>query len=140
MQASGIKKLGGVFANVGVKPPRLGEEQALVGCDRLLAVKQMVQRRHVRTLGMTALHRLFKLLGIAYQYDAPRSLRYRQNIRQRHLGRFVDEQNVDRVGSIWGGPKPRCSTGHVAAVSNGVEQDGIGPSQTATAAGQVPFR
>ena len=76
----------------------------------------MMQRRDIRAFGMTALHRLFELLRIADQHDAPRGLRHRQNIRERHLRGFVDEENVDCVCGIGERPKPCRSARHVAVV------------------------
>ena len=121
--ASGIEELGGEGANVGMQPPGLGEKQAAIGRNRLLAVKNVMQRRHVRAFGVAALHRLFELLRIAEQHDAARRLRHRQDVGERHLRGLVDEEHVDRVRSVRRAPRampsrrPRCSPSPIASSS-----------------------
>jgi hypothetical protein len=44
MKTSGIQQSGGEDAYVWMQPPRLREKQAAVGRDRLLAVKDEIQR------------------------------------------------------------------------------------------------
>jgi hypothetical protein len=58
---------------------------------------------------------LFELLRIAEEDDAPCSLRHRQDVRQRHLPRLVDEEHVDRTLKLRTGPEPRGTPRHLSA-------------------------
>ena len=58
---------------------------------------------------MRALKRLLELLGIAEKDDALRGLRCGEDIGQRHLARFIHEQDVDRSGELVARPQPRRS-------------------------------
>ena len=102
-----------------MKPKGLVEEQAADRLDRLLVLKKVMQRGDVRAFGMAALHRLFELLRIAEEHDAPRGLRRRQHVGERHLRGLVDEQNIHRVRRIGRSPEPRRSAGHVTAIAYG---------------------
>ncbi len=108
VETTGIEKLGSVTADVGMKPPSFGEEESLVSVNRRFAVEQVVQRRDVRTFRMAALHRLLELLGVADQNHAPSRLRHREDVRERHLRRLIDEEHFHGVGGIGQRPEP-CS-------------------------------
>ena len=55
---------------------------------------------------MSALRGLIELLRIAEQDDGLRRLGYRQYVRERHLGRLIDEEHVNRIDSVRTSPKP----------------------------------
>jgi hypothetical protein len=52
MKTDSVEQLGGEGACARVQPPGLGEKQAAIGWDRLLAAKDVMQG--VRTFGMAA--------------------------------------------------------------------------------------
>ena len=95
------------------EPPRLRQEDATLRRHRLRAADDVLQRRDVHAVGMTALLRLLELLRIAEQHKAVGGLRDGEDVRQRHLPRLVDEQHVDTRGGLVGRPEPRGATEHV---------------------------
>jgi len=69
-------------------------------------LKDMVESGHVRALRVRALLRLFEVLRIAQQNDAPRGLRNGQHVREGHLPRLVDEEHVDGAVIVLARPLP----------------------------------
>src|SRR5689334_4364404 len=67
----------------------------------------MIERRDGHPVGVASLNRLLELTRIPEQYDALGSLRYSQNVRERQLGGFVDEQDVYAAMRIYSRPKER---------------------------------
>ena len=98
----------------GMKPPGLLEKQPAIGGDGLMAAQKVMKCRDIRALGMTAFHRLLKLLRIAEQHDGPGSLGDRQNVRQRHLRGLVDEEHIDRRRDVGPRPEPGRGPGDIA--------------------------
>ena len=76
--------------------------------DRPIASKHVLECGCVGALGMTSFCWLFELLRVTEQHHAVGSLRNRDDIRERHLAGFVDEQDVDRRREFRTRPKPRC--------------------------------
>ena len=71
-----------------------------------MRVEEMGQRRPIRPGGMRALEWLIELLRIAEQDDRARAGAHGEDVGERHLARFVDEEHVERGhGSS---PKPRA--------------------------------
>jgi hypothetical protein len=63
--------------------------------SHLLAGQNMIERRHVGTVWMTALRWLLQLPRIADQHHRLRGMRNRKHIGQRHLCSFVDKKHVN---------------------------------------------
>ena len=55
---------------------------------------------------MAALLRLLQLLRVAEQNEAPSGRRASQNVRQRHLARLIDEENVHGIAELLSAPEP----------------------------------
>ena len=72
-----------------------------------MPAEHVLQRRRVDAVGMTSLLRLLELLRIAEQHDAVRRLRHGDDVRERHLSGFVDEEHVDRRLEFRSRPQPR---------------------------------
>ena len=93
------------------------EEPAIVG-DGLTALKQVLEGRHFRALGMAALLRLLQLLRVAEEDDALGRLRDRKDVRKRHLPGLVHEEHVDGIAEVGARPHPG-SAGRQLSLASG---------------------
>ena len=71
---------------------------------RLVLAEHVLERRDVRRPRMASLLRLFELLRVAEQDEAPRGVRDGEHVGERHLAGLVDEQHIDGLGEL--GPRP----------------------------------
>src|SRR5687767_7225222 len=71
---------------------------------------------------MAPLHRLLELAGIAQQDDALCRLGNSQDVRQGHLGGFINEEDVDGPSCVWTSPQPRGARRDMAGTSYRREQ------------------
>ena len=67
-------------AEARCQPPGLGQEDATVGGNGLVSTEDVVESRHVRSLGMAPLLRLLELLRITEENNALRSVRHGQDV------------------------------------------------------------
>jgi hypothetical protein len=65
-----------------------------------------VRARDVGAVGVGALVGLFELLGVAEQHEVARGAGEGEDLGERHLAGFVDEQVVELLGGIVAGPQP----------------------------------
>ena len=112
-----VEYLRSEVAELRVQAPRLFQEQALIGGDRLLPGEQVFKSRNSGTVRMAALDRLLQLLRVTKQNDIFRGLRDGQHIRQRHLSRLVNEKNVYRFEVLFPRPKPGGATDDLNAAT-----------------------
>ena len=97
----------------------------------------MGQCGDIRAVGMRALQRLIELLRIAKQHDVGRGVGDRQQVGQRQLGGFVDEEHVDAVIGLGPRPKPGGAGGEIAAGVQRFEDRRIGFGQLDAQVGVV---
>src|SRR5690348_10960585 len=71
---------------------------------------------------MTPLDWLFELPRIAQQDDTPRGWRDGENVRERHLGGFVDKEYVDDTRRVGAGPEPGGRTSDHAVGIQSIEK------------------
>src|ERR1035441_6288511 len=64
---------------------------------------------------MATLLWLVELLGIAEQHQALCGLRYRQDVREGHLPRLINEKYVHCLEIILARPQPSCTRNHLSA-------------------------
>ncbi len=95
VQLAIIELLGREGTNVRMKPPGFVQKQALLGANGASALQHMIEGGCIGAFGMTALHWLIKLARITEENERLRRLRHRKHICQGHLGRFVDEKNIN---------------------------------------------
>src|SRR5262249_17774441 len=72
-----VKDLRRELADGRVQPPGLGKEEPSVVGHRLVALKEVFQRRDVTALWMASLDRLLELLGIAEKHQTHRPVQPR---------------------------------------------------------------
>jgi hypothetical protein len=93
-------------ADCWVETPCLFQEKPAILREGSVTTQHMIERGRVHAIRMSSLRGLIELLRVAEQHDGPCGLRYRQHIRERHLGRLIDEEHVNRVDCIRTSPKP----------------------------------
>src|SRR3984957_20869047 len=101
-----IEELGSKSTDLGMKSPRLPQEQPLFGPDCLTVIQDVIQRGDPGPVRVTPLRWLIELSGIAEQHKAGRRMRHRQNVGERHLGRLVHEEHIDALQRLRPRPKP----------------------------------
>ena len=91
LQAPRVHCIRNEAADIGMHPPSLPEEDAAVGCNRCLALQEVLQRLLSRLAGMHALNRLPQLHLVAQQHQVACTGRHRHQIGKRHLTRLVNK-------------------------------------------------
>src|SRR5579863_9597603 len=90
--------------NLWMESPGLFEKESPVRGNGFVSPKQMFQGRFFRSFRMTPFERLVQLLRITEQHETLRRLRDGKNVRERHLARFINEQNIYRLKELVTGP------------------------------------
>src|ERR1700751_4144903 len=90
-----------------------------------MPAENVIQRRYVSPFGMAPLHRLLKLPRVAQKDDALGRLGNSQDVRQGHLGGFINEKDVDGISCVGASPQPRRARCNMAGTGYRREQVAI---------------
>src|SRR5580692_11389987 len=122
METTVIEHLRIECADEWVQSPSLREEKTAICGYSSMRTEDVVEGGDVDTVGMASLYRLLELTGIPQKNYALRGLGDRENVRERHLRGFVDNEHVDGTLGVGPRPKPSCSASDLAVRMQSIEE------------------